>query len=827
MRRQRIAMVQTKEQYILCYRSVATLFEQQLKMIDAHTYENLNEDGEPLANSNENLNHNNIENGNHDQNHDNYNDDDNETEDTVDNRLVSSEKESESPVNSEDNYYPSFKPDLIKNKYKKQNGFGSLRQSRLHKSTPDFDLFQPISNDDDLIEKNNAKNEKLIGKATVIRRSSRPSIAHLKAMFENMNMPNQDGFVYNRNSKKSNLKRSMSTREKGSFNAWSSTNIFGDHHGSFENINYFDSKDSKDSDSVSDQSKQDNNDIDYYADSYPNGITTNGIADQYNEPAYGFSNGKKESIEEIDNNFIIENTVMNDQLPPPKPPRTYQQNELEIRPKPEQNQLNHIIDYMSTNYLQNTKQNKFSSSKNYYNTIGPIKRESRPSLYCFNDVNYLKTNYNSNQSKSTYNITKLHAKDNQLVDIFEPPTMSKSISINNLSNNNYTYDNPNQQSARFGILSYDKNQMHINAPLPNHLNLNAQQPPPVNYHHQQQQFKDTQDFYGQIGNNNLTINNMNNMNKPVITLQPINCQYNQQPNYQPIPTMPKPNLFSNTLPIHYNNQQHQQHQQHQQQQQQQHQQPILINNIQTQKVPPPMSYVKPTMRATSGINIQYDNRNENYFRNHQQMPVINMTNGMMNSITGDNINNNMTKLNHQNGKLLNYGQTNGHLNGIMNNQLNNQLNSQLPNSTSTISLGKLAKNYYQPNLVNQHLQSSNVQSMQSNTLKHPQSNGNLVTDKSMQTAQTPINDTDKMIKLNEQQTNRQKMDNLKESTELTSTTNKKSKRSAFNALSSIFGLRKGKKDSKQKLSSNSSTTNLNTISTSISNGNINDQTIKL
>ncbi|CAG2109994.1 unnamed protein product, partial [Medioppia subpectinata] len=48
MRKQRIAMVQTLEQYMLCYKAVATLFEQQLKMIDSHTYENIDGDGEPL-----------------------------------------------------------------------------------------------------------------------------------------------------------------------------------------------------------------------------------------------------------------------------------------------------------------------------------------------------------------------------------------------------------------------------------------------------------------------------------------------------------------------------------------------------------------------------------------------------------------------------------------------------------------------------------------------------------------------------------------------------------------------------------------------------------
>lgn len=41
MRQQRMAMVQTLEQYILCHRAVAALFMQQLQLIDNHVYENL------------------------------------------------------------------------------------------------------------------------------------------------------------------------------------------------------------------------------------------------------------------------------------------------------------------------------------------------------------------------------------------------------------------------------------------------------------------------------------------------------------------------------------------------------------------------------------------------------------------------------------------------------------------------------------------------------------------------------------------------------------------------------------------------------------------
>uniref|UniRef100_A0A8D8PTC7 protein-tyrosine-phosphatase n=1 Tax=Cacopsylla melanoneura TaxID=428564 RepID=A0A8D8PTC7_9HEMI len=45
MRKQRIAMVQTKEQYILVHQAVKELFLEQLRMIDSHPYENIDSDG--------------------------------------------------------------------------------------------------------------------------------------------------------------------------------------------------------------------------------------------------------------------------------------------------------------------------------------------------------------------------------------------------------------------------------------------------------------------------------------------------------------------------------------------------------------------------------------------------------------------------------------------------------------------------------------------------------------------------------------------------------------------------------------------------------------
>lgn len=49
MRRQRIAMVQTVEQYILVHRAVRELFLEQMRVIDSHPYENVDDDGNPLC----------------------------------------------------------------------------------------------------------------------------------------------------------------------------------------------------------------------------------------------------------------------------------------------------------------------------------------------------------------------------------------------------------------------------------------------------------------------------------------------------------------------------------------------------------------------------------------------------------------------------------------------------------------------------------------------------------------------------------------------------------------------------------------------------------
>jgi protein tyrosine phosphatase len=52
MRRQRIAMVQTVDQYILVHRAVRELFLEQMRVIDSHPYENVDDDGNPLCKNN-------------------------------------------------------------------------------------------------------------------------------------------------------------------------------------------------------------------------------------------------------------------------------------------------------------------------------------------------------------------------------------------------------------------------------------------------------------------------------------------------------------------------------------------------------------------------------------------------------------------------------------------------------------------------------------------------------------------------------------------------------------------------------------------------------
>ena len=49
MRKQRTAMVQTVEQYVLVHRAVKELFLEQMRVIDSHPYENIDDDGHPLA----------------------------------------------------------------------------------------------------------------------------------------------------------------------------------------------------------------------------------------------------------------------------------------------------------------------------------------------------------------------------------------------------------------------------------------------------------------------------------------------------------------------------------------------------------------------------------------------------------------------------------------------------------------------------------------------------------------------------------------------------------------------------------------------------------
>jgi len=182
MRKQRIAMVQTLEQYILCYKAVAALFQQQLKIIDAHTYENLDEDGEPLILRSISLDS---------QSSESDVPDDPRTEVKV---IVDSWHDSPiEPLSTQQLQEPTV---------------------ALHEHSPQSSFVRRAPSLDSVISSNHNTSaqfqDKLVGRATVIRR---PSIASLKKMFENLNTSNDAQSA--ERERRLKLQRSQSTRERG------------------------------------------------------------------------------------------------------------------------------------------------------------------------------------------------------------------------------------------------------------------------------------------------------------------------------------------------------------------------------------------------------------------------------------------------------------------------------------------------------------------------------------------------------------------------------------------------------------------------------------
>lgn len=182
MRRQRIAMVQTVEQYMLCYRAVSTLFEQHLKLIDSHTYENIDGDGKPLGIKNLTIpveidEEKSVQ--------------ENESLSSSSSSSISSNSSSSSlssltivddVKSSNDNH--NLTKDSIENDQQKHDDSKSNSKSSNNDSNPTLeDSFKQQQDvDDSQTEEARPAHEKLIGKATVIRR---PSIAKLKAIFDN------------------------------------------------------------------------------------------------------------------------------------------------------------------------------------------------------------------------------------------------------------------------------------------------------------------------------------------------------------------------------------------------------------------------------------------------------------------------------------------------------------------------------------------------------------------------------------------------------------------------------------------------------------------
>ena len=147
MRMQRIAMVQTLEQYMLCFKAVAALFQQQLKIIDSHTYENLDQHGEPLI----------LRSLSSDSEHSST---ESSTRPNSDGFSDSCQTDVKTLINSWET------SDAIDLHIRRAPSLDSLLSSSMKPTHPTV-----------------IRQDKLIGKATVIRR---PSIAKLKAMFETL-----------------------------------------------------------------------------------------------------------------------------------------------------------------------------------------------------------------------------------------------------------------------------------------------------------------------------------------------------------------------------------------------------------------------------------------------------------------------------------------------------------------------------------------------------------------------------------------------------------------------------------------------------------------
>ena len=175
MRKQRTSMVQTVEQYILCYKAVSTLFEQHLKLIDSHTYENIDGDGKPLG------------------------------------IKVIKQEEDESSVSEQNNskeniplsslIIPSVKDNfLLESSASMEN---NIVNAQLQRSQSMLEPNEEVRH-----------NEKIVGKATVIRR---PSIAKLKAIFDNSSVSSLSNNELSRakeiSPSRTKLQRSQSIKE--------------------------------------------------------------------------------------------------------------------------------------------------------------------------------------------------------------------------------------------------------------------------------------------------------------------------------------------------------------------------------------------------------------------------------------------------------------------------------------------------------------------------------------------------------------------------------------------------------------------------------------